>query len=332
MAKKKSPVLLITLIAIGASSIAGVYFYIQSEQRQLDEFNARQEEKFANHKAAGPGLDSDTNAAAQLLGKSPVTLQLSALRAKISRDRAASPLGQPLNTEGMSPDEIQKIKELRRTLGRSFAGRYSRAQVHSIVPAIKEMLRDPSNPAVATINNASTTAKLSWRVHLLPYIGERALYERFHLEEPWDSEHNKALLSKMPMLFRGLYDKEDATVTRLLAVDTVDSFGRGGRLRAVSELTDPESDTLALVIVGTKLAVPWTKPMDFTATPEQFTDRMKLMPKPTFWVGTLEGAALNVRFDGSYKTFAAMATMTGGEPNAFDEMQKEKARLMRAHR
>ncbi|MCL2304643.1 MAG: DUF1559 domain-containing protein [Planctomycetaceae bacterium] len=31
----------------------------------------------------------------------------------------------------------------------------------------------------------------SWRVLLLPYLGEQELYEKIRLDEPWDSEHNK---------------------------------------------------------------------------------------------------------------------------------------------
>ena len=31
----------------------------------------------------------------------------------------------------------------------------------------------------------------SWRVLLLPYLGEQELYENIRLDEPWDSEHNK---------------------------------------------------------------------------------------------------------------------------------------------
>jgi hypothetical protein len=42
---------------------------------------------------------------------------------------------------------------------------------------------------------------LSWRVALLPYIEETGLYQRFHLDEPWDSEHNKKLLALMPATF-----------------------------------------------------------------------------------------------------------------------------------
>jgi hypothetical protein len=34
---------------------------------------------------------------------------------------------------------------------------------------------------------------LSWRVQILPFIGQANLYQRFKLDEPWDSENNKAL-------------------------------------------------------------------------------------------------------------------------------------------
>jgi hypothetical protein len=39
---------------------------------------------------------------------------------------------------------------------------------------------------------------LSWRVHLLPFLGHEDLYDEFHLNEPWDSSHNIALVEKMP--------------------------------------------------------------------------------------------------------------------------------------
>ena len=39
---------------------------------------------------------------------------------------------------------------------------------------------------------------LSWRVHILPYLEQQELYDQFHLDEPWDSEHNRQLISLMP--------------------------------------------------------------------------------------------------------------------------------------
>ncbi|MDR3623427.1 MAG: sigma-70 family RNA polymerase sigma factor [Paludisphaera borealis] len=42
---------------------------------------------------------------------------------------------------------------------------------------------------------------LSWRVAILPYLGQNELYGQFHLNEAWDSPHNKALINRMPAVF-----------------------------------------------------------------------------------------------------------------------------------
>ena len=42
---------------------------------------------------------------------------------------------------------------------------------------------------------------LSWRVALLPYLNQESLYKEFKLDEPWDSEHNKKLIEKMPKVY-----------------------------------------------------------------------------------------------------------------------------------
>ena len=48
---------------------------------------------------------------------------------------------------------------------------------------------------------ATSKGNLSWRVHLLPYLGQHVLFERFHLDEAWDSGHNKTLIDDMPAVF-----------------------------------------------------------------------------------------------------------------------------------
>jgi hypothetical protein len=44
---------------------------------------------------------------------------------------------------------------------------------------------------------------LSWRVEILNFMGEeeQALAKKFNLKEPWDSEHNKALIPLMPKVY-----------------------------------------------------------------------------------------------------------------------------------
>jgi hypothetical protein len=49
--------------------------------------------------------------------------------------------------------------------------------------------------------DASGKVGLSWRVALLPYTGQDALYKQFKLDEPWDSAHNKKLIPQMPKLY-----------------------------------------------------------------------------------------------------------------------------------
>ncbi len=55
-------------------------------------------------------------------------------------------------------------------------------------------------PQVAITSNEGRPL-LSWRVALLPFLGERELYQQFHLDEPWDSPHNKPLLSEIPKAY-----------------------------------------------------------------------------------------------------------------------------------
>ncbi|MFP6674634.1 MAG: DUF1559 domain-containing protein, partial [Pirellulaceae bacterium] len=58
-------------------------------------------------------------------------------------------------------------------------------------------------PAAGSVDGDSAAGLgLSWRVHLLPILDQSALYNQFHLDEPWDSPHNKSLLPMMPELYQ----------------------------------------------------------------------------------------------------------------------------------
>jgi hypothetical protein len=51
---------------------------------------------------------------------------------------------------------------------------------------------------------------LSWRVAILPWLEQNALYERFRLDEPWDGPHNKALLEEMPRVYAAVANEGTA--------------------------------------------------------------------------------------------------------------------------
>ena len=42
----------------------------------------------------------------------------------------------------------------------------------------------------------------SWRVLLLPYLGQQQLYDQLRLDEPWDSPHNQQFHDKTPQVYR----------------------------------------------------------------------------------------------------------------------------------
>ncbi len=56
-------------------------------------------------------------------------------------------------------------------------------------------------PKGALLKNANEKPLLSWRVAVLPYIEQDNLYRQFKFDEPWDSEHNKKLIDKMPKVY-----------------------------------------------------------------------------------------------------------------------------------
>ncbi|MHC2067447.1 DUF1559 domain-containing protein [Bremerella sp. T1] len=114
---------------------------------------------------------------------------------------------------------------------------------------------------------------LSWRVMMLPFVEQQNLYEQFHLDEPWDSEHNMKLVEQMPDVYRNPQSTApEGYTTYLLPVGENMAFtlnpgptpegqqitkGLGFR-----NFTDGLSNTAMCVEVNDDHAVPWTKPSD----------------------------------------------------------------------
>ena len=102
---------------------------------------------------------------------------------------------------------------------------------------------------------------LRWRVGLLPFLGHEELYKRFHLHEPWNSEHNSKLLGKMPDVYKAS-GSETPGMTRFLMVRQQRSGKPAGDFIAPAWIRDGSDKTIAVVLAGTDKAVPWTKPED----------------------------------------------------------------------
>jgi beta-lactamase regulating signal transducer with metallopeptidase domain len=57
-------------------------------------------------------------------------------------------------------------------------------------------------PAVIYGRDGKGKVPHSWRVELLPYLEQDALYRAYQFDEPWDSDANKKVLAQMPAVFR----------------------------------------------------------------------------------------------------------------------------------
>ncbi len=105
----------------------------------------------------------------------------------------------------------------------------------------------------------SKTGGLSWRVAILPFLGYNNLYIEFKLDEPWDSDHNKKLLSKMPFEFRTQQTNKVGYTTIISTMGT-ESLIRKGQSFRLNELKANASYTAMLVAGGPDTAIPWTCP------------------------------------------------------------------------
>jgi len=111
------------------------------------------------------------------------------------------------------------------------------------------------------------TPLLSWRVHVLPLLGQRALHQQFNLDESWDSEHNAALLKEMPDFFRDPSDDADSSDTRVLTLTGPGTAYPSAQGLNMREFGDGSQSTLVAVLAGRDKAVPWTKPADLPFDP-----------------------------------------------------------------
>ena len=100
----------------------------------------------------------------------------------------------------------------------------------------------------------------SWRVALLPYLDQAALYEQYKKDEPWDSPNNKQVLAKMPPVFRDPTDPADSTFSSYFGLTGPSTIFFGKEGAKMSEIPDGTSNTIMLV--EAKRDIPWTKPED----------------------------------------------------------------------
>ena len=161
----------------------------------------------------------------------------------------------------------------------------------------------------APLGPGNNNPNLSWRVAILPYIEQQALYQQFKLDEPWDSEHNKKLIDKMPKLFapvNGVKAEKGHTFYQIFS-------GREALKPGVrfTDVTDGLSNTLMIVEAGD--SVPWTRPEDMLYDAKKPLPKLGAMFSGDFNAAFMDGSVRYIRKSINENTLRAIITIAGGE-------------------
>jgi hypothetical protein len=102
----------------------------------------------------------------------------------------------------------------------------------------------------------------SWRVLILPFLGQDDLYSQYRFDEPWDGPHNRELVARMPEVF-GCPGQDDAHTgrTQYLAVVGPETVWPEQYAGAVRDVFDGTSNTIQLV-EWAESDVNWLEPRD----------------------------------------------------------------------
>jgi hypothetical protein len=146
---------------------------------------------------------------------------------------------------------------------------------------------------------------LSWRVAILPYIEQGALYAKFKLDEPWDSPHNLALVPEMPVtLCTPSADRKQGlsrfkVFTGPGTIFEMEDSDEGWRNKwSIATLTKSQRGTSNLVFcVESDDPVVWTKPEDWDYDPMQPFPTMKPVYPNLFMALMGDGSVRSVRLN-----------------------------------
>jgi thiol-disulfide isomerase/thioredoxin/outer membrane protein assembly factor BamB len=178
----------------------------------------------------------------------------------------------------------------------------------------------------------------SWRVLLLPFVEQVALYNQYDFSQPWDSPKNRVLIEKVPSVYRDPLNGEtagssthyaalvgDQTIFPPTGSSITVSDGRASRELSrglpLQNVLDGTSNTIGVVPLDPARNVPWTKPEDIAVgadfpgvgqpggifTPARF-DGVGVAP-----VMFLDGSVLNLTTRTDPAMLRALTTIAGGE-------------------
>ena len=152
---------------------------------------------------------------------------------------------------------------------------------------------------------------LSWRVLVLPFLEQDALYRQFKLDEAWDSPHNKKLLAQMPKLYAdpNVHTTQPLTVYQVFVGPGAVFEGKKGV--SLAEIADGTSNTL--LVVEAANPVPWTSPDDLSYDPNKPLPKLGGHIDKHFAAAYCDGSVRLLKQNMKESVLHALITRNGGE-------------------
>jgi hypothetical protein len=114
--------------------------------------------------------------------------------------------------------------------------------------------------------DASGKPMHSWRVLILPYLGEKRLYEAYDMSQPWDAPENANVQARIPGVYVSPANSKAGIVgesSYMLVTGKGTLFPPSGPL-SPSAIHDGADNTI-LVVETNNATIPWTSPTDLNA-------------------------------------------------------------------
>jgi len=167
----------------------------------------------------------------------------------------------------------------------------------------------------------------SWRVALLPFLGQAELHKKYDFSEPWDGPNNLKLLEEIPAVYRCPKiggDSTDSSYIVLTGPSTVFS-GPGGTSK--SDISDGTNSTL--LVVEAEREIPWTKPEDIPYDPDGPPPKLGGLHSGGSYAGFADGSVRWIADSTPEKTLQALCTKAGKEPKQAEPAGSPKSKVKR---
>ncbi|NQU20302.1 MAG: DUF1559 domain-containing protein [Candidatus Nealsonbacteria bacterium] len=160
----------------------------------------------------------------------------------------------------------------------------------------------------------------SWRVLLLPYLGENMLYDQYDFDEPWNGPNNCLLIDRMPDVYRCqsevAADSSEPSYVMIVGPGTISD---GPSSTRDAQITDGKTQTI-MFVETCDAGFDWLQPQDLDAQQISYRindgsgEGIRSNHRGGVHVGSCDGSVRFLSDQTDPNEIRGMTTISGGEP------------------